>query len=116
MYYDWTGRVDKNGKGKRIHQVVKNTDSLLDKYLELNGQEFLSPFLTELTVQWAVKGPSYRDARDRFKDILGYQVMSHETIRQKVKESFGVIQGRMPALTYDDQAKPYIKTLRSLAG
>lgn len=67
--------------GKRI--------SLLDKYLELNGQEFLSPFLTELAVQWAVKGPSYRDARDRFKDILGYQVMSHETIRQKVLKMIG---------------------------
>ncbi|AOV07450.1 formimidoylglutamase [Sporosarcina ureilytica] len=26
MYYNWTGRVDKNGKGKRIHQIVRNID------------------------------------------------------------------------------------------
>lgn len=45
--------------------------------------------MTELAVQWAVKGPSYRDAKDRFKDILGYQVMSHETIRQKVLKMIG---------------------------
>lgn len=37
-------------------------------------------------------------------------------LRQKVKESVGVIQGRMPALTNDDRAKPYIRALRSLAG
>src|SRR5699024_11759509 len=28
--------------------------------------------------------PSYRDARDRFYDLLGYQAMSHEKIRQEV--------------------------------
>src|SRR5690625_7932041 len=44
----------------------------------------LSPFLTEMAVKWAIKGPSYRDARDRFFDLLGYQVTSHETIRQEV--------------------------------
>lgn len=26
LYYQWTGRVDENAKGKRIHQVVQNTD------------------------------------------------------------------------------------------
>src|SRR5690625_7407581 len=37
-----------------------------------------------MAVNWAVKGPSYRDARDRFCDLLGYQAMSHEKIRQEV--------------------------------
>src|SRR5699024_9445249 len=37
-----------------------------------------------MVVKWAVKGPSYRDARDRFYDLLGYQAMSHEKIRQEV--------------------------------
>src|SRR5699024_8266834 len=48
------------------------------------GSDTLSPFLTEMVAKWAVKGPSYRDARDRFYDLLGYQAMSHEKKRQKV--------------------------------
>lgn len=58
--------------------------ALLDKYLEYDGGDSLSPFLTEMAVEWAIRGPSYRDARDRFCDLLGYQVTSHETIRQEV--------------------------------
>lgn len=58
--------------------------ALLDKYLEYIGSDSLSPFLTEMAVKWAVKGPSYRDSCDRFCDLLGYQVTSHETIRQEV--------------------------------
>lgn len=58
--------------------------ALLDRYLQFSGRDALSPFLTDLAVKWAVKGPSYRDARDRFYDLLGYQAMSHETIRQEV--------------------------------
>src|SRR5690625_635934 len=58
--------------------------ALLDKYLEYDGGDSLSPFLTEMAVKWAIRGPSYRDARDRFCDLLGYQVTSHETIRQEV--------------------------------
>ncbi|MBW8352185.1 ISLre2 family transposase, partial [Bacillus sp. IITD106] len=57
---------------------------LLDRYLEIKGSDSLSPFLTEMAVKWAVKGPSYRDARDRFVELLGYQAMSHEKIRQEV--------------------------------
>lgn len=38
----------------------------------------------EVAVSWAVKGPSYRDARDRLEEILGHRILSHETIRQRV--------------------------------
>ena len=58
--------------------------ALLDQFLQYNGEDSLSPFLTEMVIKWAVKGPSYRDARDRFCDLLGYQATSHETIRQEV--------------------------------
>lgn len=58
--------------------------ALLDKYLQFSGSDGLSPFLTEMAVEWAIRGPSYRDARDRLNDFLGYQAMSHETIRQEV--------------------------------
>src|SRR5690625_2911225 len=67
----------------RIRYIDRETGdrvALLDQYLQFKGSEALSPFLTEM----AVKGPSYRDARDRFCDLLGYQAMSHETIRQEV--------------------------------
>lgn len=63
-------------KGERV--------ALLDQYLQFNGGASLSPFLTEVAVDWAVRGPSYRDSQDRFCDLLGYQVMSHEKIRQEV--------------------------------
>src|SRR5699024_12111109 len=72
---------------KRRRYVDRETGdrvALLDRYLQYSGSDTLSPFLTEMAVQWAVKGPSYRDARDRFIDLLGYQAMSHETIRQEV--------------------------------
>jgi len=72
---------------KRRRYVDRETGdrvALLDQYLQFSGSDALSPFLTELAVKWAVKGPSYRDARDRFVDLLGYQAMSHETIRQEV--------------------------------
>src|SRR5690625_3759564 len=58
--------------------------ALLDKYLGYDGSDSLSHFLTEMAFKWAIKGPSYRDARDRFCDLLGYQVTRHETIRQEV--------------------------------
>src|SRR5699024_3313172 len=54
--------------------------ALLDPYAQFNGSDTLSPFLTEMVVEWGVKGRSYRDARDRFYDLLGYQAMRHEKI------------------------------------
>lgn len=36
--------------------------ALLDQYLAYNGESTLSPFLMEMAVEWAVRGPSYRDA------------------------------------------------------
>lgn len=57
--------------------------ALLDQYLQFQGNDSLSPYLGELAVDWAVRGPSYRDARDRLQQLLGYQAMSHEQIRQR---------------------------------
>src|SRR5699024_4120112 len=69
---------------KYIDRETGERVALLDRYLEYNGSDSLSPFLTEMAVEWAVRGPSYRDARDRFCDLLVYQATSHETIRQEV--------------------------------
>ena len=72
---------------KRRKYVDRETNervALLDRYLQFEGRESMSPFLAQQVVEWAVRGPSYRDARDRLKQLLGYQAMSHEQIRQKV--------------------------------
>lgn len=58
-----------------------NRVALLVRYLQFTGSDALSPYLTEMAVQWAVIGPSYRDARVRFCDFIR---LSHETIRQEV--------------------------------
>ena len=55
---------------------------LLDRTLGFEGRERVSLGLKELVVLWATKGPSYRDVQDRLKDLFGYQVLSHEKIRQ----------------------------------
>src|SRR5699024_6217133 len=74
----------KINRRKYVDRETGDRVALLDQYLQSNGSNTLSPFLTEMVVKWAVKEPSYRDARDRFYELLGYQAMSHEKIRQKV--------------------------------
>lgn len=55
---------------------------LLDRYLEFEGAGGFSPLLEEAAIELAVTGPSYRKAANALEAILGYQVMSHEAIRQ----------------------------------
>lgn len=57
---------------------------LLDKCLNLQPYQQISMGVEEAAVLWAVKGPSYREARDRLKDLYGYQALSHESIRRRV--------------------------------
>src|SRR5690625_2422894 len=71
---------------KYLDRYTDTRVALLDRYLQYDGEDSLSPFLAEKAVKWAVRGPAYRDARDRFCELLGYQATSHETIRQKVLE------------------------------
>src|SRR5699024_12045351 len=67
----------KINRRKYVDRETGDRVALLDQYLQFNGSDTLSPFLTEMVVKWAVKGPSYRDARDRFYDFLGFLSMSH---------------------------------------
>ena len=55
---------------------------LLDEALGLKSRDQVSSCLKELVVLWATKGPSYRDVQERLKELYGYQVLSHEKIRQ----------------------------------
>ncbi|WP_151698194.1 ISLre2 family transposase, partial [Weizmannia acidilactici] len=58
--------------------------ALLDQVLKFKGSNSLSPLITDMAVDWAVRGRSYRDARDRITELLDHQAISHESIRQKV--------------------------------
>ncbi|MFK4998192.1 UPF0236 family transposase-like protein [Bacillus sp. N9] len=40
--------------------------------------------MEEAAIELAVTGTSYRKASDTFETFLGYRVMSHEAIRQKL--------------------------------
>ncbi len=65
---------------------------LLDRALGLDIREQISPGLKELVVLWATKGPSYRDVRDRLKDLFGHQVLSHEKIRQTLLQASDTLE------------------------
>src|SRR5699024_3843695 len=58
--------------------------ALVEEYLQFNGSDTSSPFLTEMVAKSAVKGPSYRDARDRLYSLLVYQAMRQGRIRREV--------------------------------
>ena len=49
---------------KYLDRETGDRVALLDQYLQFSGSDTLSPFLTEMAVQWAVKGPSYRDTQE----------------------------------------------------
>src|SRR5699024_12578701 len=66
---------------KYVDRETGDRVAVLDQYLQFNGSDTLSPFLTERVVKWAVRGPSVRDDRYRVEDLLGYQAMSHAKLR-----------------------------------
>ena len=65
---------------------------LLDQALGLGARGQVSSCLKELVVLWATKGPSYRDVQERLKDLYGYQVLSHEKIRQVLLRASGALK------------------------
>jgi len=59
---------------------------LLDRLLQFEGRGKVSPHLEETAIAFASQGPSYRDSAQRLEQLLGYPVLSHEGIRQKLIE------------------------------
>lgn len=57
---------------------------LLDQALAFEGQSGISPRLEEWAVELATIGPSYEEAARQIEALLGYQAISHETIRQRL--------------------------------
>ena len=62
---------------------------LLDQYLKFDGAKGASPLVEDLALELAVTGTAYRKAESTLKKFLGYHVMSHETIRQRLLETDG---------------------------
>lgn len=60
---------------------------LLDQYLQFEGTKGLSPLVQEAAIEMAVTGTSYRHAAKMIETLLGYAVMSHETIRQHLLQT-----------------------------
>lgn len=69
---------------------------LLDRYLEFEGGGALSPMVEEAALELAISGPSYRKAADMLETLLGYRVISHETIRQHLLQISTISKERQP--------------------
>lgn len=60
---------------------------LLDSFLQLESAHGFSPMVEEFALDLAVSSPSYRSAVETLDQVLGYRVMSHETLRQMVLQA-----------------------------
>lgn len=60
---------------------------LLDHYLEFEGSKGFSPLVETMAMEMAVQGTSYRHASSMIEKLLGYKVISHETIRQHLLQT-----------------------------
>jgi len=72
---------------------------LLDQHLQFEGAKGLSPLVQEMAMELAVEGQSYRSASHTLEKLLGYSVISHESIRQhllqtEVVQNLSVTPGR----------------------
>lgn len=77
--------------GQRVH--------LLDEKLKIKGYQRVSEGLVKVAVSLAAAGPSYRNARDRLRDLMGEEVLSHEGIRQLVLKTSDAIKEAIPQNT-----------------
>ena len=60
---------------------------LLDQDLQFEGAKGLSPLVQEMAMELAVEGQSYRSASHTLEKLLGYSVISHESIRQHLLQT-----------------------------
>lgn len=69
-----------------VDRQTGETVYLLDEVLDLSERKRISPGLMVVLAELGVMGPSYREARNAAARIFGERVVSHETIRQIVKQ------------------------------
>ena len=68
-------------------EKVKNYVSLLDQHSQFEGAKGLSPLVQEMAMELAVEGQSYRSASHTLEKILGYSVISQESMRQHLLQT-----------------------------
>lgn len=59
----------------------------MDQHLQFEGTKGLSPLVQEMAMELAVEGQSYRSASHTLEKLLGYSVISHESIRQHLLQT-----------------------------
>ncbi|SUJ03494.1 Uncharacterised protein family (UPF0236) [Sporosarcina pasteurii] len=75
----------KNGKSwseRGIQAFIQLVVVLSDKHLQFEDAKGLNPLVQEMTMELAVEGQSYRSASHTLEKLLGYSVISNESIRQ----------------------------------
>src|SRR5690625_3783905 len=60
--------------------------SLLDRHLDFDGGQMMSPVVQDLAIELAVTGVSYRQASGALEKLLGYPVISRSEERRVGKE------------------------------
>ena len=68
-------------------RINKKYVFLLDQHLQFDGSKGLSPLVQEMAMELAVEGTSYRQAPNTLDKLLGYKVISHESIRQHLLQT-----------------------------
>jgi hypothetical protein len=104
---------------RRLYQDRQNGKHvyLLDRLLEFEGRCKVSPHLEETAVAFASQGPSYRDSSKRLKQLLGYHVLSHQAIREKLltraEQPMSVVKRRSARVLFVETDGLYTKLQRS---
>jgi len=105
---------------KRRLYLDRNTGKhvfLLDRLLAFEGRRKVSPHLEETAVAFASQGPSYRDSAKRLKQLLGYNVLSHQAIREKLlaraERPMTVVKRRSARVLFVETDGLYTKLQRS---
>jgi hypothetical protein len=70
-----------------LDRVVGKYVFLLDQSLGFEGSKGFSPLIETMAMEMAVQGTSYRHASSMLEKLLGYKVISHETIRQHLLQT-----------------------------
>src|SRR5699024_6506492 len=52
--------------------------SLLDRHLDIDGRQMMSPAVQDLAIELAVTGVSYRQGLDALEELLGYTIISQD--------------------------------------
>ena len=85
--------------------------SLLDSLLGLKKGQRVSPSLSHVAATQAVRGPSYREARDSLEDLYNHRMISHETVRKVLMQTGEKIQAQQKRQQQEAEGKRKVSVL-----